>query len=148
MKKIMLLVVLSFLILSNACTAMIPDSGPIRQPRTGIFDNEGAFVNIPATAGKIIFTFAGLSVAIPAEFTGDLLCLTPQTPKYSLPLCFKTFGRVGEGIFGLPSYCLKKTFYDAPLYLWDTITKKDFSQKDNGEKKRKETNGRLSVYLL
>ena len=131
----MILVILSFLILSNACTAMTPDSGPIRHPKTEIFDNEGAFVNIPASAGKIIFTFISLSVVVPAEFTGDLLCLTPQTPEYSLALCFKTFGRLGEGLFGLPFYCLKKTFYDAPLYLWDAITKKDFSQRGNGEKK-------------
>jgi len=123
-------IILFIIVLPIICLAQDSKMEPIEiaigpQPPIDLFDQEGPFVTYPADFGDISFSFAGLLVLAPIEFTGSLLSLEPEIPARSFVSSHNSFGKLGEGLFGLPFYCLKKTFYDAPIYLWDALIEED-----------------------
>ena len=126
MKIIMLLVMLSFLVLPQVCNAMEPHSGGVVLfPTHGqsFYLDESGFVEVPAKIGMFIVGFPGTFIFLPPALL--IGAITRHSFMLSWLMSTKasvaTFGAIGYFSLGSPFYIVKKTFWDAPIFLWNSI---------------------------
>jgi hypothetical protein len=128
MKKYILISIIAILLFPNLCKGMEPNGG--RAPLYVImkfhkcFENEGAFVLIPAEIGKYSFSIVGVILIAPFEIGYSVLNDETSHPTRSMKLSELSFGSIGNGLFGVPFYLVKKTIWDFPIYSWKIITGK------------------------
>jgi len=144
MKKIFILLIFCFVIVKGYShdypTHFLHDHNFASMP--SFLENESIFVSIPTYSGGLLLGIpsycAGLCLGIPYAFFKIGYVINnindPILGDYSMPCASIDIGyRLGQYILGTPFYCIKKSLWDFPIYLYNLIIKKEEKSNESVE---------------
>jgi hypothetical protein len=152
MKSLLTLVFISFCsvsVLAGMCDSApvlnfpMPYDKIVEGKDVNVYGDDSLFVECPAKTGFVLGDTIGVLVGIPTGFIIGFpyfIITEFDEPENTLLGCYFGWGITGiplrEGLGTLissPFYGLKKVFWDAPVYLWESVLDEDKSnQKPSG----------------
>ena len=135
MKKTLLLITI-LLLLGNVCKGMEPGRRGYFWTKNMVYkelyyglpelyQEDGPFVIVPAAIGEYSITVIGSILVFPFSLGSSVLDNESPDIIKSFSDSHYIFGPLSKAWFGLPFYCIKKVFWDGPVYLYEAVAGED-----------------------